>query len=79
MLGGSAALVNVTVIPLAEPGFLSIYDDRLTEPPLTSNVNWSGTDGPVANVAYTAINGGWTKVHASAPCHLVIDLQGFQP
>ena len=74
--GGSAAVVNLTVIPLGGVGgVLTAWNARHVSPPATSNVNWSGVDGAVANVATIGLTNSSIKVRSSVACHLVVDTQ----
>lgn len=77
MMGGKAVQVNLTVIPLTtDSGFLVAFNDTHASPPKASNVNWSGGE-VTANLALVPTNGGWIKVMATRPCHLITDTQGY--
>lgn len=80
MYGGTTVMINLTVVPIdGQGGYLTAFSGKDATPPNSSNVNWSGKDGPVANLAYLGTNGGWIKVRASVACHLITDTVGYQP
>jgi N-acetylmuramoyl-L-alanine amidase len=77
MMGGKTVMINFTVVPLNDrAGVLTAFNDIHATPPKTSNVNWDHGD-ITANTSLVPTNGGWIKVVASQPCHLVTDTQGY--
>lgn len=71
--GTRAALVNLTAVDGAAPGYLTLYPCGI-EPPLASNVN-HGTGDVVPNLAVSALgDGGAVCVFARARAHAVLDV-----
>lgn len=79
VLGSERAVAaNLTVVPIANAGYLTAWNSAIGTPPATSNVNWS-TRGPVANAAVIGVTNHSIKVRANAACHLLVDVQAVWP
>lgn len=77
MMGGSSVLANITVVPQnSAGGYLVAFNDAHDAPPNAASVNWNGNN-ITGNLAYVPTNGGWIKVMATQPCHVVIDTVGY--
>ena len=73
-----AVVANVTVVEADGPGYLTVYPCG-SPPPVTSNLNFMQGD-VVANLAIArpGVGGGVCAI-ASAPTHVVVDVQGHIP
>ena len=74
---GGAVVANVTVVDPDGPGYLTVYPCGTT-PPVTSNLNFIAGD-VVANLAVARSDGNGVCAVASAPTHVVVDVQGSIP
>ncbi|MEO7371847.1 MAG: hypothetical protein ABIZ69_13335, partial [Ilumatobacteraceae bacterium] len=74
---GGAVVANVTVVEPDGPGYLTVYPCGTT-PPITSNLNFIAGD-VVANLTIARAGAGGVCAVASAPTHVVVDLQGRIP
>jgi poly(3-hydroxybutyrate) depolymerase len=75
---GGAVVANVTVAEADGPGYLTVYPCGTT-PPVTSNLNFVQGD-VVANLTIASPGaGGGVCAVASAPTHVVVDVQGRIP
>lgn len=72
-----AVVANVTVVDPDGPGYLTVYPCGTT-PPITSNLNFVAGD-VVANLAVARSGGSGVCAVASAPTHVVVDVQGRIP
>jgi hypothetical protein len=78
-MGGRAVALNLTVVPSPHvKGYLTVWPAGEAEPK-TSNVNWSGNDGSVANTAIVGVTNSRIKIKSIAACHVIIDLQALWP
>ncbi|MEO8266083.1 MAG: hypothetical protein ABI706_11320 [Ilumatobacteraceae bacterium] len=74
---GGAVVANVTVVEPDGPGYLTVYPCGTT-PPITSNLNFIAGD-VVANLTIARPDAQGVCAVASAPTHVVVDLQGRIP
>ncbi|MDQ1425101.1 MAG: hypothetical protein QOD72_2599 [Acidimicrobiaceae bacterium] len=74
---GGAVVANVTVVDPDGPGYLTVYPCGTT-PPITSNLNFV-TGDVVANLAVARSGGSGVCAVATAPTHVVVDVQGRIP
>jgi len=74
---GGAVVANVTVVDPDGPGYLTVYPCGTT-PPITSNLNFIAGD-VVANLVIARPGTSGVCAVASAPTHVVVDLQGRIP
>jgi hypothetical protein len=77
-MGGSAARVNITVVPQTPTrGFMTAWSGKYPRPE-TSNVNWQNGDVE-SNFAEIGLDNGWMTVWVSQTAHIIVDLQAIQP
>ncbi len=69
-----SVVANVTVVDPDGPGFLTVYPCGTT-PPVTSNLNFTKGE-VVANLAVARPGSAGVCAIASAPTHVVVDVQG---
>ena len=77
----TAVATNVTVVPGAKDGYLTVYPTSDTTPPVASSVNWVGNQSPAVpnfTIADTAGTGS-VDLYASAGAaiNVVIDAFGY--
>ena len=72
------ALINVTLTETVNTGFVTVYSASVRNRPNASTVNWSTSNENIANTTVTAVQDGRLKVFAANPCHVIIDVIGFQ-
>ncbi|MDO8362793.1 MAG: hypothetical protein Q7V88_07845, partial [Actinomycetota bacterium] len=72
----TAAVLNITMIGSAGPGFVSVYPTG-TAPPTSSNVNADAAGRVIANMAHVKIgNGGSIDLTRSTISYIAVDLVG---
>ena len=80
-----AAFINLTVTQTEGFGFLRVNGSDLSGErpvPKTSNVNWSGTNQTLANLALTTVggeNGIEVFCGGAGRTHVVVDIMGYIP
>lgn len=78
---GTAAFINVTVVPVGKGGWLSVWagdgdDHSPADPPVFSNVNWDADSPPQTNSAWVKLGAaGSIKVFSTVDVHVIVDLQ----
>lgn len=81
----TAAFVNVTITETEGAGFLRVNGSDLSgeQPvPQTSNINWSGANQTLANLALTTVGGeNGIEVFAGGTgrTHVIVDVMGYMP
>jgi hypothetical protein len=77
-VGSSAAVLNVTATNTSLPGFLSVYPQGTTMPPLVSNLNFTA-DETVANLVTVPLSatGQATIYNSAGNTDVVVDVEGY--
>jgi hypothetical protein len=71
----SAVVLNVTVVPHSNAGYLTIYPTGASQP-FSSSLNWTG--GVVPNLVEVGVgSGGDVSIFAQAQTDVVVDLEGY--
>jgi hypothetical protein len=70
-----AHVVNVTVVPPAPFGFLTLWPQGQTRP-FVSTLN-AGDGAVTSNMAIVPASNGWISAFASNPTHLIADISGY--
>jgi hypothetical protein len=77
---GTTAVLNVTALGAAGPGFVAVFPAGTTPAPTSSNVNYSaGTTQPDAVLVNTPADGRIVLNVGGAKADLVVDLTGYLP
>ena len=72
----AAAVLNVTIVEPASPGYATVYPQGVPRP-TASNLNYSKGQ-VVPNAVITGVNGGQVTVFTSGGCpHVVVDVVGY--
>jgi len=76
--GASGAVLNVTATNTSLPGFLAVYPEGTTQPPLVSNLNFTA-DETVANLVTVPLSAtGMATIYNSAGnTDVLVDVEGY--
>jgi hypothetical protein len=74
----SAAVLNVTAVNTSLPGFLAVYPEGTTMPPLVSNLNFTA-DETVANLVTVPLSatGQATIYNSAGNTDVLVDVEGY--
>lgn len=79
----TAVFANITITDTEGAGFLTVWAGDASgesEPPATSNVNWTATGMTLANLALTQIdieNSIEIRCGGAGSAHVIVDIQGY--
>jgi hypothetical protein len=75
--GAVAVVANVTAVSPTDPGYLTVYPDDLSRPPLTSNVNYTKSQVNPNRVIATLPADGKVDVYSSQTTNVIVDISGY--